>query len=317
MMLATCAAPVFGTTMDRGRALLKRPRGVVAVAPAACGETTVQEKLARRVVAAEPSVLRAQKRSRMNLDVKIVQEEVSAVLAPRAELLKQRMEAKLAAARGRLEVEKAALLSRDPPTGGLAPACKDFKDDDARMMATKRRQDHQSPSADKTAERRKTSSPKPAPQAAAHHQRAEARKQPTPDRHLVKPTSEAAAHHRRRTEAMKQPTPDRHLVKPAPQAAAHHHQRTEARKQPTRDQQHEKKGVHDAIDKAKEALERRRLEQIARERERFRQELLEVEKAAMPDETVSAEDMEELGITAIQYDVTRTRKQALATRRSV
>ncbi|KAK3146118.1 hypothetical protein QOZ80_3BG0261840 [Eleusine coracana subsp. coracana] len=64
------------------------------------------------------------------------------------------------------------------------------------------------------------------------------------------------------------------------------------------------------IDKAREAMKKRRLEEIAHAREKFRQELIEVEKAAMPDETIYPEDLEELGITAYQYDVTRTRKRS-------
>ncbi|KAL6620215.1 hypothetical protein ACP70R_035354 [Stipagrostis hirtigluma subsp. patula] len=52
----------------------------------------------------------------------------------------------------------------------------------------------------------------------------------------------------------------------------------------------------------------RRREEIAREREKFRRELLEVERAALPDETIYPEDLEELGIC--EYVVTPTRKQA-------
>ncbi|CAL4900632.1 unnamed protein product [Urochloa decumbens] len=63
------------------------------------------------------------------------------------------------------------------------------------------------------------------------------------------------------------------------------------------------------LDKAREILERRRLEEMAQAREKFRQEVLEMEKAAMPDETVYPRDLQELGI-AFEYAVTRTRRQA-------
>ncbi|KAK3135693.1 hypothetical protein QOZ80_5BG0422260 [Eleusine coracana subsp. coracana] len=81
----------------------------------------------------------------------------------------------------------------------------------------------------------------------------------------------------------------------------------EARKQIT---EQTKGSMASRIDKAKEAMKKRRLEEIARAREKFRQELAEMEKAAMPDETIYPEELEELGITAYQYDVTRTRKQS-------
>ncbi|KAL6610002.1 hypothetical protein ACP70R_039971 [Stipagrostis hirtigluma subsp. patula] len=61
---------------------------------------------------------------------------------------------------------------------------------------------------------------------------------------------------------------------------------------------------------AEQARARRRREEIAREREKFRQELLEVERAALPDETIYPEDLEELGIAGFEYAVTPTRKQA-------
>ncbi|TVU19288.1 hypothetical protein EJB05_35428, partial [Eragrostis curvula] len=64
------------------------------------------------------------------------------------------------------------------------------------------------------------------------------------------------------------------------------------------------------IEKAQEVLKKRRLEELARARDKFRMELLEVEKAAMPDETIYPEDLEELGLTELQYAVTPTRKQA-------
>ncbi|CAL4908077.1 unnamed protein product [Urochloa decumbens] len=63
------------------------------------------------------------------------------------------------------------------------------------------------------------------------------------------------------------------------------------------------------LDKAREILERRRLEEMAQAREKFRREVLEMEKAAMPDETVYPRDLQELGI-AFEYAVTRTRRQA-------
>ncbi|CAL5094809.1 unnamed protein product [Urochloa decumbens] len=63
------------------------------------------------------------------------------------------------------------------------------------------------------------------------------------------------------------------------------------------------------LDKAREILERRRLEEMAQAREKFRQEVLEMERAALPDETVYPRDLLELGI-AFEYAVTRTRRQA-------
>ncbi|KAF8719830.1 hypothetical protein HU200_024588 [Digitaria exilis] len=60
-------------------------------------------------------------------------------------------------------------------------------------------------------------------------------------------------------------------------------------------------------DKAREI--RRRLDEIAQARERCRQEVLEIERTALPDETIYPRDLEELGI-AFQYAFTRTWKQA-------
>ncbi|KAK3135691.1 hypothetical protein QOZ80_5BG0422230 [Eleusine coracana subsp. coracana] len=114
------------------------------------------------------------------------------------------------------------------------------------------------------------------------------------------------------------------LALPAPRHINQQRTQTGARKQSTepKRQQQEVQRVRVAsrttkgssmasrIDKAKEAMKKRRLEEIARAREKFRQELIEVEKAAMPDETIYPEELEELAITAYQYDVTRTRKQS-------
>jgi hypothetical protein len=69
-----------------------------------------------------------------------------------------------------------------------------------------------------------------------------------------------------------------------------------------------KSSMASLINKAHEVKERQQLEEIARAREKFRQELLEVEKAAMPDETIYPEDLKELGIS--EYDVTPTKNQA-------
>lgn len=60
------------------------------------------------------------------------------------------------------------------------------------------------------------------------------------------------------------------------------------------------------VDKARE---RRLLEEIAQAREKCRQEVLEMERAALPDETIYPQDLQELGIT-FEYAVTRTRRQA-------
>lgn len=65
---------------------------------------------------------------------------------------------------------------------------------------------------------------------------------------------------------------------------------------------------------AKEDAQKRRqmeVEEIARAREECRQQVLEVERAALPDETVYPQDLEELGIAPFEYVVTRTRRQAL------
>ncbi|PVH62423.1 hypothetical protein PAHAL_3G288900 [Panicum hallii] len=55
----------------------------------------------------------------------------------------------------------------------------------------------------------------------------------------------------------------------------------------------------------------RRMEEIARAREECRRQVLEMEMAALPDETIYPQDLEELGI-ADEYVVTRTRSQALS-----
>ncbi|CAN6309418.1 unnamed protein product [Urochloa humidicola] len=54
---------------------------------------------------------------------------------------------------------------------------------------------------------------------------------------------------------------------------------------------------------------KRRMEEIAQAKEKFRQEMLEMEKAALPDETIYPRDLQELGIT-FEYAVTRTRTAA-------
>ncbi|CAO2040016.1 unnamed protein product [Urochloa humidicola] len=63
------------------------------------------------------------------------------------------------------------------------------------------------------------------------------------------------------------------------------------------------------LDKSREILKRRRMEEIARARKRCRQEVLEMERAALPDETIYPKDLLELGI-AFEYAVTRTWRQA-------
>ncbi|KAG2619459.1 hypothetical protein PVAP13_3NG076949 [Panicum virgatum] len=61
-----------------------------------------------------------------------------------------------------------------------------------------------------------------------------------------------------------------------------------------------------------DARKRRRVDdEIARAREECRQQVLEAERTALPDETVYPHELAELGI-AFEYAVTRTRSQALA-----
>ncbi|RLM99553.1 hypothetical protein C2845_PM06G22460 [Panicum miliaceum] len=64
---------------------------------------------------------------------------------------------------------------------------------------------------------------------------------------------------------------------------------------------------------AKEDVRKRRRvdDEIARAREECRQQVLEAERTALPDETVYPHELAELGI-AFEYAVTRTRSQALA-----
>ncbi|KAF8719832.1 hypothetical protein HU200_024590 [Digitaria exilis] len=64
-----------------------------------------------------------------------------------------------------------------------------------------------------------------------------------------------------------------------------------------------------AAPSVREVQKRRRLEEIAVAREKCRQEVLEIERTRLPDETVYPWDLEELGI-AFQYAFTRTWKQA-------
>ncbi|KAK3158323.1 hypothetical protein QOZ80_2AG0135610 [Eleusine coracana subsp. coracana] len=59
----------------------------------------------------------------------------------------------------------------------------------------------------------------------------------------------------------------------------------------------------DLIARAQEAMERRRREETSRERARARRELLEVERAAPPDDRVRPRDMEMLGIAAVEHVV--------------
>ncbi|KAK3154493.1 hypothetical protein QOZ80_2BG0191180 [Eleusine coracana subsp. coracana] len=59
----------------------------------------------------------------------------------------------------------------------------------------------------------------------------------------------------------------------------------------------------DLIARAQEAMERRRREETSRERARARRELLEVERAAPPDDRVHPRDMEMLGIAAVEHVV--------------
>jgi protease II len=78
-----------------------------------------------------------------------------------------------------------------------------------------------------------------------------------------------------------------------------------------------KSSMASLINKAKEVKEKQELEleeiarareEIAWAREKFRQELLEVEKKAMSDETIYPEVLKGLGIS--EYEVTPTKKQA-------
>ncbi|CAN6342114.1 unnamed protein product [Urochloa humidicola] len=67
------------------------------------------------------------------------------------------------------------------------------------------------------------------------------------------------------------------------------------------------------LDKAREILKRRRMEELAQAREKFRQKVLEMERAVLPDETIYPRDLLELGIM-FEYAVTRTRRQAVRSR---
>jgi len=90
--------------------------------------------------------------------------------------------------------------------------------------------------------------------------------------------------------------------KPAAKEAAHH------QKEPAVKQQQA------PVPRAakEDARKRRRVDdEIARAREECRQQVLEAERTALPDETVYPHELEELGI-AFEYAVTRTRSQALA-----
>ncbi|CAL4900624.1 unnamed protein product [Urochloa decumbens] len=57
---------------------------------------------------------------------------------------------------------------------------------------------------------------------------------------------------------------------------------------------------------------KREMEEMARAREEFRRLVLAMEKAALPDETVYRQELEELGIAPFEYAVTRTMSQALS-----
>ncbi|KAL6634639.1 hypothetical protein ACP70R_027310 [Stipagrostis hirtigluma subsp. patula] len=61
--------------------------------------------------------------------------------------------------------------------------------------------------------------------------------------------------------------------------------------------------ITNLIAKAQDALERRRQEEKERAREKARRELLEVERAALPDERIHPRDMEALGIAAFEHVV--------------
>ncbi|CAL5094802.1 unnamed protein product [Urochloa decumbens] len=65
---------------------------------------------------------------------------------------------------------------------------------------------------------------------------------------------------------------------------------------------------------AKEDVQKkkREMEEMARAREEFRRLVLAMEKAALPDETVYRQELEELGIAPFEYAVTRTMSQALS-----
>jgi hypothetical protein len=51
-------------------------------------------------------------------------------------------------------------------------------------------------------------------------------------------------------------------------------------------------------------------DEIEKSRKEFRRMLEEMEKLALPDQTIYPEDLEELGLTPVEHVVTRTRKQA-------
>jgi hypothetical protein len=88
---------------------------------------------------------------------------------------------------------------------------------------------------------------------------------------------------------------------PAPDAVI-----VEPEEEPHQDPAAEDGPLTDLISKAQEAMERRRQEERSRAREEARRELLEVERAALPDERVRPADMERLGIAAFEHIVSST-----------
>ncbi|OEL14175.1 hypothetical protein BAE44_0024806 [Dichanthelium oligosanthes] len=123
-------------------------------------------------------------------------------------------------------------------------------------------------------------------------------------RTVVAPTEVAA---KRKMMSPSKPAPE--AVKQTTEPAKQQQQRPVKRATPPPT----KRLVAKPVDKALEILKRRRLEKIAQARERCREEVLEMERTALPDETVYPQDLQELGI-AFQYAVTRTRRQAESSR---
>ncbi|OEL14176.1 hypothetical protein BAE44_0024807 [Dichanthelium oligosanthes] len=239
-----------------------------------------REPVRRVVGAVASSAPHTRKRSRDGFDGKIIRDregsaagEVSVVPASSGQQrLQERMRVELDAVRALHR--KAVLLCRGGPgRSGTDPAAKG----DARCSAVGPKQEARLQAA---AKRKKTSPSKPTSNDDARFSAAGPRSETS----LSKPAPEAA---KQSTEPVKQ----------------QHRSVQRAMLPPT------KLSVAKPVDKAREILKRRRLEEIAQAREKCRQEVLEVERTALPDETVYPRDLQELGI-AYQYAVTRTRRQA-------
>ena len=285
------AAPAAGFGIGGATAFLDRHRGVaaaaVAVVPAATssGHNAGEPTRRARARASEASTAPARKRGRHDDGFEHVAVDTVASSA-----LRSRMDKELVALQGLLK--RAKLLPRS-----AAPHA-----EKKCAPAPPRPSEAPSAGAKRTTTTSQPKGKEAATEAACHQTQITARPANSKQQQQQRPVQRAAAKNpiavdvpnkqRPAAEAPAAAKPKRHQQQQHPvQRAAAAAKTTEVPKKRRPEEEEEK--------------ERAR----AAEREEFRQMLLEMEKAALPDETIYPEDLEELGIP-FEFVVTRTWKQA-------